>query len=84
MTIASPSRLAVADIKWLVREFQKFPSMARKNFWRKNDKGTTAWAVVDSKRDGWKAVTPCFQRPGIISRRKPLKYSVSGMVGRTG
>jgi hypothetical protein len=24
------------------------------------------------------------QRPGIISRRKPLKYSVSGMVGRTG
>ena len=24
------------------------------------------------------------QRPGIISSRKPLKYSVSGMVGRTG
>ena len=25
MTIAPPSRLAVADIKWLVREFQIFP-----------------------------------------------------------
>jgi hypothetical protein len=24
------------------------------------------------------------QRPGIIFRRKPLKYSVSGMVGRIG
>jgi hypothetical protein len=23
-------------------------------------------------------------RPGIISKSKPLKYSVSGMVGRTG
>ena len=38
MTIASPSRFVVADIKWLVREFQRFPPMARKNFWRrKND-----------------------------------------------
>jgi hypothetical protein len=46
--------------------------------------GTTAWAAVDSKRDGWEAVVGCFQRPGIISRRKPLKYSVSGIVGRTG
>jgi hypothetical protein len=25
-----------------------------------------------------------LQRPGIISRRKPLKYSVSGSVARTG
>jgi hypothetical protein len=24
------------------------------------------------------------QRPGIISRRKPLKYSDSGIVGKTG
>ena len=24
------------------------------------------------------------QRPGIISRRKPLRYSVSGIVGRIG
>ena len=46
--------------------------------------GTTAWAAVGSKRDGLEAVILCFQRPGIISRRKPLKYSVSGMVGRTG
>ena len=25
-----------------------------------------------------------FYRPGIISRRKPLKYSVSGIAGKTG
>jgi hypothetical protein len=36
MTIASPSRLVVADIKWLLREFQRFPPMAHKNFWKKN------------------------------------------------
>ena len=83
MTIASPSRFVVADIKWLNREFQRFPSMVRKNF-AEDEQGTTAWAAVDSKRDGCEAVIPCFQRPGIISRRKPLKYSVSGMVGRTG
>jgi hypothetical protein len=46
--------------------------------------GTTAWAAVDFKRDGGEPVIPYFQRPGIISRRKPLKYSVSGIVGRTG
>jgi len=32
MTIASPSNFVVADIKWLLREFQRFPSMARKIF----------------------------------------------------
>jgi hypothetical protein len=36
MTIASPFRFVVADIKWLNREFQRFPSMAHKNFSRKN------------------------------------------------
>jgi hypothetical protein len=36
MTIASPSRFVVADIKWLVREFQRFPPMEHKNFWEKN------------------------------------------------
>src|SRR5215468_9875844 len=32
MTIASPSRFVVADIKWLLREFQRFPSSVSKKF----------------------------------------------------
>ena len=76
MTIASPSRFVVADIKWLVREFQRFPPMARKIFGGER--------MIQERPRLREAVILCFQRPGIISRRKPLKYSVSGMVGRTG
>jgi hypothetical protein len=32
MTIASPSKFVVADIRWLLREFQRFPSVSRKIF----------------------------------------------------
>jgi len=38
-----PSRLVVADIKWLLREFQIFPSMERKYFEKmsSNSRGCT-------------------------------------------
>jgi hypothetical protein len=36
--------------------------VARKNF-LKMIQGTTAWAAVDSKRDGWKAVIPYISAP---------------------
>ena len=32
MTIASPSRVLVADIKWVLREFQRFPPSISKKF----------------------------------------------------
>src|SRR6266576_6819840 len=38
--------------------------MERKNFGRRMIQGTTTWAAVDSKRDGWEAVIPCISAPG--------------------
>ena len=82
MTIASPSRFVVADINGSVENSRDFHRWRAKIF-EKDHQGTTA-RQPSLERDGWEAVIRLCQRPGIISRRKPLKYSVSGMVGRTG
>jgi hypothetical protein len=49
--------------------------MERKNFWAE---------IAMCAEDGARYSNILSQRPGIISKRKPLKYSVSGIVGRTG
>jgi hypothetical protein len=52
MTVASPSLFVVADIRWLLREFQRFPSRPRKNFKKKFPAASTSaplWRCHETK-----------------------------------